>query len=439
MTTFPPPDWSRRHPRHLRPRLPTLALLLVASLTAACDSASIDDGTPPAANRADSAGVEIVTVVVEAPGPIWARLDTVADLRIGTLEGPEPTRFGTIQGVVPRAAGGVVVAEGQTQELRAFDASGTHLWTAGGIGDGPGEFDGITSVGPLRGDSIVVHDSRADRLTFIGPDGGAGRTVRLGWDDRPFRFTSARDGGLLGRMFHFPGAENLPDEGDDGVFRRDSARFRFAAPDGAAGPELPGPVPDTEALVQVRSNEAMVAIEGRPSPWSRSAFDAAAPGGAWLAVSDRFELQWYDDRGRLARIVRVAGLERPFAESDLEATREALFAEAAANTADGVATPGARRQIETLLEDTPRPPTLPAFSGLRIDPEGRVWVLAWAPADPPPARAWVFEPDGTFLGRVDLPAGVRLEAVGVDAVWGVELDAFDVPSVVRYRLMVGGG
>ena len=30
---------------------------------------------------------------------------------------------------------------------------------------------------------------------------------------------------------------------------------------------------------------------------------------------------------------------------------------------------------------------------------------------------------------------VALEAVGTDAVWGVELDDLDVPSVVRYRLM----
>jgi hypothetical protein len=415
-----------------------VASLLAVILTAACDPASIGDGALPVASRADSAGVEIVTVVVEAPGPEWARLDSAPDVRIGTLDGPEPTRFGTIQGVVPRAGGGVLVAEGQIQELRAFDASGTHLWTAGGIGDGPGEFDRIGTVGPFHGDSIMVHDSRADRLTFVGPDGGASRTVRLGWEGRPFRFTSARDGGLLGRMFHFPGPESMPGEGDDGVFRRDSASFRFAALDGAAGPELPGPVPDMEAIVQVRASDEMVAIEARPSPWSRYAYDAAAPGGAWLAVSDRFELHWYDDQGRLARIVRVSGLERSFADADVEATRDALFAEAAANAPDGVASPAARRQIEDLLEATPRPSTLPAFSGLRVGPDGRVWVLAWALADSPPERAWVFESDGTFLGRVDLPEGVRLEAVGTDAVWGVELDAFDVPSVVRYRLVPNG-
>ncbi len=409
-----------------RPVIRRLASLVTALLVVACGAPSSDDRAPREADRVDSAGVEIVTVAVEAPAPVWALLDSVADLRVGTLDGPEPTRFGAVQGLVPRAAGGVIVAEGQSQELRAFDASGVHLWTAGGLGEGPGEFARIGSVGRYRGDSTMVHDSRADRLTFVGPDGGAGRTVTLDWDERPFRFTSARDGGLLARIFHLPGRESMPGEGDDGVFRRDSADFRFATPDGSAGPTLPGPVPDMEALVQVHAGEGMVAVEAMPSPWSRYAYDAAAPGGAWLAVSDRFELRWYDGRGRLARIVRVPGLERPFTDADLEATRRALIA-------DADDTPEARRRVESRLA-APHPPTLPAFSGLRIDPVGRVWVLSWAPGDAPPDRAWIFEADGTFLGRVDLPAGVRLEAVGADAVWGVALDDFDVPSVVRYRL-----
>lgn len=422
-----------RTPRHpCRSGLHRLGPLVAVILAAACDAPSVDVGAPPATERADSAGVEIVIVAVEAPGPVWARLDSVADLRIGTLEGPEPTRFGAIQGLVLRAAGGVTVVEGQTQELRAFDAAGAHLWTAGGIGDGPGEFARIGTVGPFQGDSTMVHDSQADRLTFVGPNGGEGRSVRLGWDDRPFRFTSARDGGLLARMFHFPGPESAPGEGDDGLFGRDSASFRFAAHDGAAGPALPGPVPDMEAIVQVRASSEMVSVSANPSPWSRYAYDAAAPGGAWLAVSDRFELQWYDRQGRLTRIVRAPGLERPFVAADLEATRAALLAVAA----DAADTPGALREVETRLEITPRPATVPAFSGVRVDAEGRAWVLSWAPGDPPPERAWVFESDGTFLGRVDLPAGVRLEAVGADAVWGVELDALDVPSVVRYRLRV---
>lgn len=415
----------------LRTSVVRLALAVsVLGSGAGCNEAPPAAGDPSATSRTDSSGVEIVSIGVEPPGAAWVRLDSLPDLRIGTLDGPEPTRFGEIAALVPRASGGVVVAESQSRELRGFDGQGRHLWTAGGLGEGPGEFAALGTVGPFRGDSVVVFDDQADRLTFVGPDGGAGRTAGLGWNDRPFRFTSARDGGLLGRIFHFPGRGSLPDEGDDGVFRRDSTSFRWATPAGEAGPPLPGPVPDMEALVRVRGDERFVAVEAIPSPWSRFNYDAAAPGGAWVAVSDRFELRWFGPDGGLRRIVRAPGLDREFTETVVAATREALLAEAE--------TPAARRQVEDRLEATPRPPTLPAFSGLRVDHEARLWVFSWEPGDAPARRAWVFTSDGRFLGRVDLPAGVRVEAIGADAVWGVERDAFDVPSVVRYRFTVEG-
>ncbi len=408
----------------LRPRPVPATLLALLALAAGCDGGEAPDAAPSSVTRTDSAGVEIVVVGLDGAPPEWVRLDSTPRVRIGTLDGPEPTRFGTLRGLVPRPDGGVVVAEGQSQELRAFDATGTPLWTAGGMGDGPGEFARIGSVGPFSGDSVVVFDDRNGRLSFVAPDGMVGRTAPLRWEDRPFRLTSSRGGTLLARIFHFPGPENLPGEGDGGAFRRDSVSFRWASDDGEEGAGIPGPIPDMEAVVQVRSTGDMVAVEASPSPWSRYAYDAAAPGGAWVAVSDAFALQWYDDAGTLRRIVRIPGLEVAFGPADVEAARAALLVDAE--------TPAAQRQVDDLLAALPRPATRPAFSGLRVDPAGRLWVLSWMPGEAAPDRAWVVEPDGTFLGVVYLPPGVRLEAVGDGVVWGVELDDFDVPSVVGY-------
>ncbi|MEK9502342.1 NHL repeat-containing protein [Gaopeijia maritima] len=402
------------------------ALMSIVASAGACDGDPASEATET--SHRDSAGIEIVSIAVDAPGAVWMRPDTANGLRIGTLDGPEPTRFGEVLGLVTRADGGVIVADVQTRELRAFDAAGTHLWTAGGIGDGPGEFAGIGAVGPFRGDSVVVFDNRADRLTFVGVDGVIGRSAPLEWPNRPFGFTSARDGALLARIFHFPDAGNLPGEGDDGAFRRDSVNFRWATPEADTGPALPGPIPDMEALVRVEGQEGMINVMALPSPWSRYAYATAAPGGAWVAVSDRFELLGYDLAGNLVRIVRAPGFDLTFTNDIVADTRDALLADAAD-------TPAARRQVENRIELTPRPTTLPAFSALQVDAAGRLWVLSWHPGDAPPERAWVFESDGTFLGRVDLPLGVRLHAADVDAIWGVELDELDVPSVVRYPLI----
>ena len=44
------------------------------------------------------------------------------------------------------------------------------------------------------------------------------------------------------------------------------------------------------------------------------------------------------------------------------------------------------------------------------------------------------EPDGTYLGQVEVPAGVVSFVRRGDQVWGVEFDEDDVPRVARYRI-----
>ena len=52
----------------------------------------------------------------------------------------------------------------------------------------------------------------------------------------------------------------------------------------------------------------------------------------------------------------------------------------------------------------------------------------------------VFEPDGTYLGAVNAPAGFRASINPVfdgDHVWAVTRDDLDVQRVVRYRIVRG--
>lgn len=106
------------------------------------------------------------------------------------------------------------------------------------------------------------------------------------------------------------------------------------------------------------------------------------------------------------------------------------------------------------------PDQKPPFQGLLVGKDGRIWVLLHTPGEPipeeevgrpgddgpnpRPARRWrerpafdVFEPDGTYLGRVEAPADLSLvprPVIDGDRVWAVVRDALDVQYVVRYRL-----
>lgn len=98
----------------------------------------------------------------------------------------------------------------------------------------------------------------------------------------------------------------------------------------------------------------------------------------------------------------------------------------------------------------------PPFRGLRAGTDGRIWVQLWTegrqvpneehdPSDPEsapytwvqPVRYDVFEPDGTYLGPVDMPEGFSHSAppvFGRSFVWAVERGDLGVERVRRYRL-----
>ncbi|MEN8374108.1 MAG: hypothetical protein ABFS34_01520 [Gemmatimonadota bacterium] len=125
-----------------------------------------------------------------------------------------------------------------------------------------------------------------------------------------------------------------------------------------------------------------------------------------------------DTRTADGALVRSAVLElplRPVDEAEFDAMlRGRLRAdplEAKAEVASGT------------FEELPRPATAPAFGRILADPAGRLWLADFAP-DGQAATTWtVLDADGSWLGSVALPDGLRLEQVGDDWVLGkVEVD-----------------
>ena len=151
-------------------RSPGCGLMALTVVLASCGEA------PPSLDLAtyaawDSAGIRVVEhSSLPIDPPRW--LATVEpDLRIGTVEGSGADVFGSVAAVAENETDVIVVADGQADELRAFDPAGSHLWTAGRPGQGPGEFSGVQVVGFIRGDSVAAYDVSSQRVTIFTPDG----------------------------------------------------------------------------------------------------------------------------------------------------------------------------------------------------------------------------------------------------------------------------
>lgn len=140
------------------------AVLLIGSVLAACSSDSTDglsqqgsDGTRLGSNRYELDGLPYLRVIEE--------------MRIGSTDDPE-IGFAIVSGmdVDVDKNGNIFVLDGQSLELRKYNATGELVWAMGGRGDGPGEFRVAPTIGVV-GDTIWAHDRLLRRIALFSQDG----------------------------------------------------------------------------------------------------------------------------------------------------------------------------------------------------------------------------------------------------------------------------
>lgn len=427
----------------LRSYRPIMPVSVVAVFAISACTLTRDAGVPGAVH-VDSAGVDIVlNAVAAAAVPIFATLDRVPELRLGSVYGRPEEQFGTIRGVVPFADGGVAVLDGQAAEIRLFDADGTYRMTLGSQGQGPGEFERPITLALLPGDTLAVYDAGPRRITRFGPDGAFVRTTTL-------KNTSARivataflaDGRLIGQSVYLdPDGATLP--GSEPVFVRDIVVLTLFTAEGAVEDTI-DMVRGREAVVGVERNGNGISVFKRTAAFGHTNVFTAHPDGFWSSANDQFELRLRDvETRRLIRIVRAPGLERPVTDKLVQAVHDQALGDA--TTANG------RRLAEASFALAPRPETQPAYDLFAVDDRARLWVREWTSAELA-TRWWVFARDGELKGSVDVPSGMKILSVrcGADrttslmgrhsrgpqvaVVWGVERDELDVSYVVRYTL-----
>ncbi|MCY4574961.1 MAG: hypothetical protein OXF01_19480, partial [Gemmatimonadetes bacterium] len=119
----------------------------LSSLTLACQPGD-SPVRQPGTEVQDSAGIRIIENPRPAEGSrLGWRVGPEPAVTIGAAEGEEPYLLQHAIGATRLSDGRIVVADYGSMELRIFDgASGTHLTTLGGVGEGPGEYGGLMDV-----------------------------------------------------------------------------------------------------------------------------------------------------------------------------------------------------------------------------------------------------------------------------------------------------
>ena len=391
---------------------PALAPALALVAATACAERG-----PDVAVRVDSAGVRIVesTSAAWPPAEEWT-VSPEPVFRLGNLEDDPFSQFFRILDVALLAGGDVIVVDGGSSEVRRYDATGRHMWSAGGRGEGPGEFRSPRYLGRRDDGSFLVWDRSLFRLSVIGENGEVILSQRRSSPDgREFIVQGLFDDGAW--LVTFPVSISAPSAGTAwadtiGLWRYDPVREDRVRLAGIIGQRW------------IWTGQHMLPVPFSPRP-------LRAIDGSRLAVASGpdAEISVHDAAGSLVARYRFARDRETVTESDVRQVIESLV-EIGQSGAPAAAWRDWRDRMEI-------PRYEPAFDWLLADGNGTLWARRFQ-SDPlsrePPS--WdVFDPTGVYLGSVSTPGGLAVLAIGDGLLAGVYRDELGVEYVGVHRVL----
>ncbi len=384
-------------------------LVLFCSMTACSEAGDrYSSHTSTAAVAAAGAGqaVEFATLTEE--------------LLIDGRGGSDGMPFVMIAAVAPDGRGGVFVFDNGVPTLRQFDERGRYRRTVGHQGSGPGGYgEGATGLALHRDGRLLLCDARNARITVFDSTGQPADQWRI-------------PSGLFVRN------PVVADTAGDVYVKVALGRVERGRPlpVGLLHLSSSGAVVDTLPVPRITGEPtALPELFGFEKLWEMSPV-----GDLIIGVNSDYA---FEIRRRDGRVIEV---ERPYDP-------------VLVNPEEWTALIAGRRQNLTVGMEPGQVPEMPrvkpAYRGIDVGIDGRIWIRLHSIAervpggDPtvPPgvSRAWreptlydIFESDGTYVGRVRLPDGVRLVGHGNGEVWGVVAVGLDEQNLIRYRLEFAG-
>ncbi len=380
------------------------------------------------------------------------------DMRIGNFQDPD-LGFTRIGGVDVDRDGNIYVVESSVPEIRVFSSEGRLLRRVGRQGGGPGEFEGSPRFGVV-GDTIWTWDSRISRITLFDRQGhvlSTGRTdgvrVQLPRSIGSVLPHSMRPDGTF--TSHFSRVSSARGAPESGVEPTDSIPFPMVLFDasgavtdtiGWAGrppPRLWRPPSERGSLPESITIDGQRAWVPRPppdAPW-------------WLPVMDGYVVVEASPPERETE--SVFAVTRMGLHGDTIYRREIRYEPIpyTDEDLDSIAARGARGEPGGGVPYRPGAPAPPNWEAIartlraHMDyPEFRapldypwlaqdesVWIRLTS-REGAPSRWVVLDSEGRPRGTLELPPDLRVRWSRGDTLWAVELDEYEVPWLVRYRI-----
>jgi hypothetical protein len=364
-----------------------------------------------AQEQSDSAGV----TVVYNPPAVEAELDWMAEPepRVEIGGSPDDARY-QLYRVVDAARlsdGRIVVANGGNYELRLYDGDGVYISAVGREGGGPGEFRRIWGLDVGASDSIYVFDRSLQRVSIFDAQGELARELRI-----PSSLVPLAHVGRFADGRWYARDEDELRGGPAGSIQRDTTRYTGVDAGFTSG-----------SLITMLPGMMTVIFDGsfRTAPFSPVPAQDEYGDCLYIVAGDDFDVRIFSSDGRLQRIVRNAGERRAVSEALRAAWMDDML---------GEIPEAARPQARQVMEGIPAPDELPVYNKVQVDPLGYIWLQEYSP--PHGVGRWwiVLEPNGTLLGRVEMPARFDVYDVGADYVLGRWRDELGEEFVRLYAM-----
>ena len=316
----------------------------------------------------DSSSVQIIENSSLKDAPVRFRLGETPLFQVGGVEVNPEEEFDHKQGWLAGArlsAGGLAVID--LTRVHYFDARGKRIRIVGRRGQGPGEFQTLTTICMTRGDTLILNDMSNRRVSVLDEHGRIVRTIAQANYGDALIHSCFGDGSFLLQR------------------RLGTARERQAA------------------VVRLRTDGSVANMVGT---FDVTGFDmvtqtipriSAASDAVYYSNPYTSEIRVHDALGALRRIIRIADRGERITQS--------LADERLGWTLPNNLTAAERTAMMDQRRATPRiAQTWPVFYTLKVGSDGTLWVQDYDPKTFAPPDAWTaIDSTGRIIGRLIFP------------------------------------
>ncbi len=287
--------------------------------------------------------------------------------------------------------GGIVVADQFWPGLLLFDRNGKFVGAVGHRGAGPGEFEYPDALARCASDSIYVWDARLQRMSVFDSSGRLAREFQI---LPPPHLLQCIAGGPLAVLDKPRFIDKMDPKGRS--LRRYVGTLWLA---------------DLEGKRQRTIGEFDL---GENRPLGRLTHFALARDRLYVGTAESSFVDVYGFDGRRLDVVALGVPRREPTDRDYERAVDLML--------EGFPERDYREQMKRQLLEIPKPDQLPWYGNLFADPEGALWVVVSAPADPQAVLLGVGR-DGQPRGYVVLPEATKVLEIGLR--WLVALETVE--------------